>query len=113
MARITVEDCIKNIPNRFELCLVASSRAKNILSGAHTHHDRREKPAVISLREIADSELNIDLQKQNIVRAIKNYGMIETIPLDQSIIEAISDESEANISLRDESFVTENIEVED
>ena len=113
MARITVEDCVKQIQNRFELCLIASSRAKNILSGAHTSHDRKEKPAVISLREIADGDLDIELQKQNIVRAIKNRGMIETFMTDQSVVDAIDDESESNIAFQGESFVDENVEVED
>ena len=59
MARITVEDCVEVIPNRFELCLIAGNRAKSILSGAPTNIDRKEKPAVIALREIAEGLLDI------------------------------------------------------
>ncbi len=113
MARITVEDCVKIIPNRFELCLVASSRAKNILSGAHTSHDNKEKPAVISLREIADDVLNVETQKENIVRAFRNQGAISATQTNESVIEAIADESESGLIQVDETFVSENIEVED
>jgi len=113
MARITVEDCVKIIPNRFELCLVASSRAKNILSGAHTSHDNKEKPAVISLREIADDVLNVETQKENIVRAFRNQGAISATQTNESVIDAIADESESGLIQVDETFVSENIEVED
>ena len=55
MARITVEDCIEKIPNRFELVLVATKRARQIVHGSPllTHH-AKDKPTVIALREIAE-----------------------------------------------------------
>ena len=43
MARVTVEDCVTVVPNRFELCLIASNRAKSILSGARTKFEKKEK----------------------------------------------------------------------
>ena len=53
MARVTVEDCIQHVENRFELVLVASQRAKSIASGAPLTMDRNgEKDPVIALREI-------------------------------------------------------------
>jgi DNA-directed RNA polymerase subunit omega len=67
MARITVEDCVKIVPNRFELCLIASNRAKAILSGSSTLHDRKEKTPVIALREIASNSIDVDIQKQNML----------------------------------------------
>jgi DNA-directed RNA polymerase subunit omega len=113
MARITVEDCVKNIPNRFELCLVAGSRAKNILSGSPTTLDLKEKPAVIALREIAENLIDIDAQKNNIILSIKNRGIANIVPQDNSVVEAITEEGEPNIDLQDASFISENIEVED
>jgi len=113
MARITVEDCVQNIPNRFELCLIAGSRAKNILSGAPTTLDRKEKPAVIALREIADGLINIEAQKNNIISAIKNKGIVNVINDEGLIVDAIAEESEPNSELTESSFVSENIEVED
>jgi DNA-directed RNA polymerase subunit omega len=113
MARITVEDCVTVVPNRFELCLVASNRAKSILSGAPTALDRNEKPAVIALREIADQLVDIDAIKKNITRTIKNRGLVEVVSSNEEVVESINEESESHIELKDNTFVSENIVVED
>ncbi len=114
MARITVEDCVTVVPNRFELCLVASNRAKSILSGAATSLDRREKPAVISLREIAEGLVDIEGVKQSIVRSIKNRGIIEVMPTNSGVAEVIEEEIEAQaIALKDDTFIDENINIDD
>ncbi len=115
MARITVEDCVEVVPNRFELCLIASNRAKAILSGSNTNLDRKEKPAVIALREIASDLIDVDAQRKNIINSIKNRGMVDLNinSSDENIVEAISEETEANIILKDDSFVSENIDVND
>ncbi len=113
MARITVEDCVQNIPNRFELCLIAGSRAKNILSGAPTTLDKKEKPAVIALREIAYNLIDVEVQKNNIITSIKNKGALNTINEEGLIVDAIAEESEPNLELTESSFVSENIEIED
>lgn len=61
MARVTVEDCILNVPNRFELVLMAAQRAKQISSGTALTVDRdNDKDAVVSLREIADSTISLE-----------------------------------------------------
>ena len=58
MARITVEDCLSNIPNIFEMVLVAAKRARRIAHGADTMIERdNDKPTVIALREIADGHV--------------------------------------------------------
>jgi len=55
MARITVEDCLENVDNRFQLVLVSSKRARQIMQGAEPFVDREnDKPTVIALREIAE-----------------------------------------------------------
>jgi DNA-directed RNA polymerase subunit omega len=55
MARITVEDCLENVDNRFQLVLVATRRARQLLNGAEPHVPREnDKPTVIALREIAE-----------------------------------------------------------
>ncbi|PZN94159.1 MAG: DNA-directed RNA polymerase subunit omega [Alphaproteobacteria bacterium] len=55
MARVTVEDCVDKIPNRFDLVLLAATRARAISSGAEITVDRdRDKNPVVALREIAD-----------------------------------------------------------
>ncbi|MES2676747.1 MAG: DNA-directed RNA polymerase subunit omega [Pseudomonadota bacterium] len=116
MARVTVEDCVVVVPNRFELCLVASNRAKSILSGAATSLDRKEKPAVISLREIGDKIVDVDNIRKNIVRNIKNRGIINygelvaNSEVDEIIIEEIESQ---NMVLKDNTFVDDNVEVDD
>jgi DNA-directed RNA polymerase subunit omega len=111
MARVTVEDCVTVVENRFELCLVASNRAKSILSGAATKLNRKEKPAVIALREIAEGLVDVESVRQNIVRSIKNRGISENMPT-QGLLEEIEEEMQNNV-LKEGTFVDENIQVDD
>lgn len=61
MARVTVEDCIEAVPNRFELVITASQRARMIANGADPLVDEEsDKPTVIALREIAEGAVNDD-----------------------------------------------------
>lgn len=57
MARITVEDCLDKIPNRFELVLLASKRARLLLKGAKPLIDCENREVVVALREIAGGEV--------------------------------------------------------
>ncbi len=114
MARITVEDCVTVVTNRFELCLVASNRAKSILSGAATTLDRKEKPAVISLREIASGLVDVVNIKQNIVNAIKNRGAVEASQANVKVEESIQEEIQSHsMNLKDDTFVEENMNIDD
>ena len=62
MARITVDDCIKHFPNRFELTLAATHRARQIALGATPLVDaNKDKPTVIALREIASGKVGREL----------------------------------------------------
>ena len=62
MARITVDDCMKNIPNRFELALAATARARQIANGATPLVEiNRDKPTVIALREIALGKVGMEV----------------------------------------------------
>lgn len=63
MARITVEDCLKKIPNRFQMVLVAAYRARQISQGYAPEIDAKDKPAVIALREVADGLVGTDMLK--------------------------------------------------
>lgn len=56
MARVTVEDCLEKIPNRFELVLCASYRAREIAQGYAPKVDAKDKPTVVALTEIAAGE---------------------------------------------------------
>ena len=64
MARITVEDCLKHIPNRFELTLAATYRARQLATGASALVEtNKDKPTVIALREIASQKVGADILK--------------------------------------------------
>ena len=68
MARITVEDCLKNINNRFELVLTATKRARQIAHGSDPMvQEENDKPTVLALREIAEG--HIDSQRVDILQA--------------------------------------------
>lgn len=69
MARVTVEDCVEKLPNRFELVMVAAQRARKIGSGAALTVERdNDKNPVIALREIAEGTVSIDDLKEEIIR---------------------------------------------
>ena len=70
MARVTVEDCIDKVDDRFELVAVAAQRAKNIASGAELTMERNdEKNTVLSLREIASGSIEVDDLKEDLIRS--------------------------------------------
>ncbi|MEO6352443.1 MAG: DNA-directed RNA polymerase subunit omega [Burkholderiaceae bacterium] len=64
MARITIEDCIKQIPNRFQLTLCATYRARQLLQGHTPKVDADDKATVIALREIAAGKVGIEMLKR-------------------------------------------------
>ncbi len=64
MARITVEDCLENVPNRFELVLAAARRAKQLLKGAPPLVDSDNKEVVTALREIAAFKVKIEFPEK-------------------------------------------------
>ncbi|MGA7950911.1 MAG: DNA-directed RNA polymerase subunit omega [Thiobacillaceae bacterium] len=61
MARITVDDCIQKIPNRFELTLAATYRARQIAQGSESMVDSKDKPTVTALREIAAGKVGLEI----------------------------------------------------
>ncbi len=64
MARITVEDCLEKIPNRFELVLCATYRARMLSQGHTPKVESKNKPAVTALREIADGKIGRDMLRK-------------------------------------------------
>ena len=72
MARVTVEDCIDKIPNRFDLVLAAAQRARNISTGNPLTIDRdNDKNPVVALREIADETIDPDKLRDDIVNGLQ------------------------------------------
>ena len=87
MARVTVEDCIEKVENRFELVLLASHRARLLAAGAPLTIDRdRDKTPVVALREIGDETITADDLKEQLIHSMQKYVEVdepeaETVPL--------------------------------
>ena len=87
MARVTVEDCIDKVENRFELVLLAGHRARMISSGAPITVERdKDKNPVVSLREIADQTVSPEDLKEELVHSLQKYVEVDepepaTVPL--------------------------------
>ena len=84
MARVTVEDCVEIVPNRFELVVVASERAKNITAGSSPTVERdNDKNAVIALREIAERTVNDDVLREAVIQQNQRYDNFEPEIIDE------------------------------
>ncbi len=78
MARVTVEDCIDKVENRFDLVLLASHRARMISSGSQITVDRdNDKNPVVALREIADKTISPDDLKEELVHSLQKYVEVD------------------------------------
>ena len=77
MARVTVEDCVLKVPNRFELVMVAAQRARNLGAGATLTVDRdNDKNPVIALREIAEGTVDLEALENSLIRGLQK--VVET-----------------------------------
>jgi len=78
MARVTVEDCVVKVPNRFDLVLVAAQRAREITAGAPLTLDRDDdKNPVVALREIADETVPVDRLQDQLIRGMQKHVEID------------------------------------
>jgi DNA-directed RNA polymerase subunit omega len=85
MARVTVEDCIDKVDNRFELVLLASHRARQISQGASITIDRdNDKNPVVALREIADETLSPGDLKEDLIHSLQKHVEIDEPEADAS-----------------------------
>ncbi len=94
MARVTVEDCVQKVPNRFELVLLAAQRARNLSRGDELTVDRdNDKNPVVALREIADETIELPKIEQDLIRSLSrapepepaDEEVLDLIPTDQNI----------------------------
>src|SRR5690242_10562632 len=106
MARVTVEDCVQKVPNRFELVLLAAQRARNISRGEELTVDRdNDKNPVVALREIADETIELPRIEQDLIKSLSrapepepaDEEVLDLIPTDQNIfgLQDVSAEEEA------------------
>ncbi len=121
MARVTVEDCVEKIPNRFELVLLATQRARNISRGEELTIDRdNDKNPVVALREIAEETIDLDRIEQDLVKSLSRAAepepadeeVLDLIPTDQNIfgLQDISAEEEvANLNVEADNLSAEGM----
>jgi len=81
MARVTVEDCVEKVPNRFDLVLLASHRARNISAGAELKVERdNDKTPVVALRELAEETLVLDDLRESLVIGLQRVIIDDDMP---------------------------------
>jgi len=89
MARVTVEDCIVQIPNRFELVLLAAQRARNIGRGEDLTIDRdNDKNPVVALREIADQTIELPSIEADLIKSLQRAP--EPEPAEEEVLDLIA-----------------------
>ncbi|GAB3131613.1 DNA-directed RNA polymerase subunit omega [Novispirillum itersonii] len=78
MARVTVEDCVLKVPNRFDLVLLAAQRAREISSGGALTVDRdNDKNPVVSLREIAEETVGVEILRESVVQSLQKHVEVD------------------------------------
>jgi DNA-directed RNA polymerase subunit omega len=126
MARVTVEDCVLKVPNRFDLVLVAAQRAREITAGAPLTLDRdNDKNPVVALREIADETVVIDRLQDQLIRGMQKHVEIdepeETIELESNLfgvaealgVAGLGDEVEEEEPAEDDEVAEDMLSVDD
>ena len=93
MARVTVEDCVLQVPNRFELVMLAAQRARDIAAGGPLAVDRdNDKNPVVALREIADTKLQLDHLRNALIKGLQKVA--EPDEPEDEIVDFLSGEQE-------------------
>jgi len=118
MARVTVEDCIDKVDNRFELVLLAGHRARLISSGSPLTVDRdRDKNPVVALREIADETIPPEDLREQLIHSLQKYVEVdepeaETVPLigNTAMASSSTDDSEVQFDHMSEEDLLRGLE---
>ena len=89
MARVTVEDCIEKVPNRFELVLLAAQRARNISRGEAIEVERdNDKNPVVALREIAEEKVELGALEGDLIKSLSRAP--EPEPAEEEVMDIIA-----------------------
>ena len=122
MARVTVEDCVQKVPNRFELVLMAAQRARNLSRGEELTLDRdNDKNPVVALREIAEETITVAKLEQDLIRSLlrapepepADEEVLDLIPTDQNIFglqDVAADEEVQTLPVENEDIAPEDLE---
>ena len=122
MARVTVEDCVERVPNRFELVLLAAQRARNISRGEELTVDRdNDKNPVVALREIADATVELARLEGDLIKSLSrapepepaDEEVLDLIPTDQNIFglqDTSADDEAQQLPAESEEFMPDDLE---
>ena len=122
MARVTVEDCVQKIPNRFELVLMAAQRARNLSRSEELTVDRdNDKNPVVALREIAEETIPVAKLELDLIRSLSrapepepaDEEVLDLIPTDQNIFglqDVSADEEAQTLPVENEEIAPEDLE---
>ncbi len=112
MARVTVEDCIVQIPNRFELVMLSAHRARALGSGAELKIERdRDKNPVVALREIAEQKLELGGLEESLIKSLQKR--IEPEQPEEEVAELMAGEQQAWVTPMDAADDGDDLEGDD
>lgn len=112
MARVTVEDCVLQVPNRFELVMLAAHRARGLASGAELYVERdRDKNPVVALREIAELKLDLSGLEESLIKGLQKR--IEPEQPEEDVVELMVGEQQNWIGADDSADDEGDEEAED
>ena len=113
MARVTVEDCVVKIPNRFKLVLLAGQRARDLSAGAtETVERENDKNPVVALREIADETISLDELDESLISGLQKYIEIDEPEDDSMAILAAAEKEWAGVTT-DSPVATDGVAIVD
>ena len=93
MARVTVEDCVDKVPNRFDLVMLAAQRAREISAGAPLALERdNDKNPVVALREIADTLVDLEMLQQSLISGLQKQ--VEAEEPEEDMMELLAADSQ-------------------
>lgn len=99
MARVTVEDCIDKVTNRFELVLLASHRARTLSAGSDLRVERdNDKNPVVALREIAENALSVDEIRDSLIGQLQRFLPQEEAEEDRKVLAIEASQTEPEMS---------------
>ena len=122
MARVTVEDCVDKVSNRFDLVLLAAQRARQISSGAELTLDRdRDKNPVVALREIAEETVPLEKLETDLIKSLSrapepepaDEEVMDLIPTDQNIFglqDVSAEEENATLPVEADDMAPDDLE---
>ncbi len=122
MARVTVEDCVEKVPNRFELVLLAAQRARNLSRGEEITLDRdNDKNPVVALREIAEETVPLEKLETDLIKSLSrapepepaDEEVMDLIPTDQNIFglqDVSAEEENATLPVEADDMAPDDLE---